>query len=108
MTRNTRPALVEWYPFPPLEEYQLAKSRKKGTGIYYRDSALEAYAKRVNNCHFPVQQFYALDYLCWLVDDSPVPGARGRRPAAAAQGRYANTVYHGTKSSEDIVFVPIQ
>ncbi len=77
---KTRPAQVDCFPFPPLEEYRIARSRKKGTRIYYygvyiRDGALEAYAKPVNpeadnyHYHFSVQQFYALDYLRWIVND---------------------------------------
>ncbi len=51
---KTRPAQVDCFPFPSLEEYlPNSKVKNKGAGIYYDgiyicDGALEEYAKRVN------------------------------------------------------------
>ncbi|KAI0793559.1 hypothetical protein C8Q74DRAFT_1365172 [Fomes fomentarius] len=71
---ETRPALVNCFPFPPVEEYR--KPRSTGIyyyGIYIREGALEAYAKRVNpeaeKYHFSQQQMYAVDYMRWIVND---------------------------------------
>ncbi|KAI0745078.1 hypothetical protein C8Q76DRAFT_789526 [Earliella scabrosa] len=73
-SEKTRPAQVDCFPLPPLDEYW----KPKATGVYYyaiyvRKGALEAYAQRVNPeaaTHPPsVQRFYALDHLRWVVGD---------------------------------------
>lgn len=74
---ETRTALVNCLPLPPVKEYRkAAKARDTGIyyyGIYIREGALEAYAKRVNpeaeKYHVSQQRFYAVDYMRWIVND---------------------------------------